>query len=234
MIEAIQTPVNLAQIIYRHLWHEIGSLHLMPGEKLSEVKLAREFNCSRIPVREAVHLLAAEDALEARPQRGSFVTLINLQQLERIRYLREALEYKIMMDGYHSGCFEAIVPYLESLVARQEELLNASAYELAFQLDTEFHKIFYNLTHKEFVLEHTGERDIHYMRARLLALRLENPIMMPQQHRAIVNAIKAHDEGALQKAIYEHLNNVNIIFDTLHPDIAPYITGNQNTLLKQE
>ena len=63
-----------------------------------------------------------------------------------------------MMDGYHSGCFESIVPYLESLVTRQEELLNASAYELAFQLDMEFHKIFYNMTHKEFVLEHTAKR----------------------------------------------------------------------------
>ena len=112
MIETIQTPSNLTQIIYQHLWHEIASLHLMPGEKLSEVKLAKEFNCSRIPVREAVHLLAAENALEARPQRGSYVTLINVQQLEQIRYLREALEYKIMMDGYHTGCFESIVPYL--------------------------------------------------------------------------------------------------------------------------
>lgn len=226
MIETIQTPANLTQTIYHHLWHEIASLHLMPGEKLSEVKLAKEFSCSRIPVREAVHLLVSEDALEARPQRGSFVTLINLQQLERIRYLREALEYKIMMDGYHAGCFESIVPYLESLVTRQEELLNASAYELAFQLDTEFHKIFYNLTHKEFVLEHTGERDIHYMRARLMALRLENPIMMPHQHRAMVEAIKSHDEGALQKAIYEHLNNVNSIFDCRHPEIEGYIFRN--------
>lgn len=226
MIETIQSPTNLTQIIYQHLWHEIASLHLLPGEKLSEVKLAKEFSCSRIPVREAVHLLVSEDALEARPQRGSYVTLINLQQLGRIRYLREALEYKIMMDGYHSGCFDTIVPYLESLVMRQEELLNASAYELAFQLDTEFHKIFYNLTQKEFVLEHTGERDIHYMRARLLALRLEKPIMMSHQHRAIVNAIKIHDEGALQRAIYEHLNNVNIMFETLHPEIESYITKN--------
>ena len=179
MIETLQTPANLTQIVYQHLWHEIASLHLMPGEKLSEVKLAKEFSCSRIPVREAVHLLAAEDALEARPQRGSFVTLINVKQLERIRYLREALEYKIMMDGYHSGCFESIVPYLESLVTRQEELLNASAYELAFQLD-----------------------------------------------RAIVESIKNHDETGLQKAIFGHLNNVNIMFNKLHPELEQYVCRN--------
>ena len=50
MIETLQTPANLTHIVYQHLWHEIASLHLMPGEKLSEVKLAKEFSCSRIPV----------------------------------------------------------------------------------------------------------------------------------------------------------------------------------------
>ncbi|MEM5769128.1 MAG: GntR family transcriptional regulator [Bacillota bacterium] len=217
-----QIPVNLTQTIYQHLWHEISSLHLMPGEKLSEVKLAKEFNCSRIPVREAIHLLVADSALEARPQRGSFVTLIDLQQLERIRYLREALEIKIVMDGYNSGCFTPVIPYLESLVARQEELLNASAFEIAFQLDTEFHKIFYTLTQKEFVLEHTGTKDIHYLRARLLSLRLEKPLVMPSQHRDIIAALKNHDASGLQYALHNHLRNVNSLLHYEQPGLEQY------------
>ena len=82
------------------------------------------------------------------------------------------------------------------------------------------------MTHKDFVLEHTGEKDIHYMRARLLALRLENPIMMPHQHRAIVESIKNHDETGLQKAIFGHLNNVNIMFNKLHPELEQYVCRN--------
>lgn len=226
MTNSIQPPTNLTQTIYQHLWHEITYLHLLPGEKLSEVKLAKQFNCSRVPVREAVHLLAADDALEARPQRGSFVTLINLQQLSRIRYLREALESKIIMDGFRSGVFESALPYLEFLIKRQEEMLEASSYELAFQLDIEFHRIFYKLTDKEFVIAHTGERDIHYLRARLLSLQLEKPIVMPYQHRAIVNAIKEHDEAALEKAVFEHLSNVNLVYKCRHPAAAPYVSPN--------
>ena len=218
-----QQPTNLTQTIYHHLWHEIAYLHLLPGEKLSEVKLAKEFNCSRVPVREAIHLLVADDALEARPQRGSFVTLINLQQLSRIRYLREALEHKIIMDGFRSGAFESALPYLEFLTERQEEMLRASSYEQAFQLDIEFHPLFYNLTNKEFVIAHTGERDIHYLRARLLSLQLEKPLTMPYQHRAIVTAIKEHDEAALEKAIFEHLSNVNTVYAQNHPAATPYV-----------
>lgn len=223
MIKSINSPANLTQTIYQHLWHEISYLHLLPGEKLSEVKLAKEFNCSRIPVREAIHLLVVNDALEARPQRGSFVTYIDIQQLSRIRYLREALEHKIIMDGFYSGCFESAIPYLEFLVQRQDEMMHSCSFELAFQLDIEFHQVFYKLTNKEFVIDHTGENDIHYLRARLLALQMENPIIMPAQHSAIVNAIKTHDAPALEKAIYEHLINVNSVYNQDIPDIARYI-----------
>lgn len=53
MINSTQSPTNLTQNIYQYLWNEIAHLHLLPGEKLSEVKLAKEFDCSRVPVREA-------------------------------------------------------------------------------------------------------------------------------------------------------------------------------------
>lgn len=157
MLKAETAPANFTTTIYQYLWHEISTLKLLPGTKLSEAKLARKFNCSRVPVREAVHLLVKEGALEARPKIGSFVTYIDLEHLERIRYLREALECKIILEGCKKNLFDPIIPYLDDLIARQRAYINASAFELAFQLDTEFHRIFYNLTHKEFVLSHTGK-----------------------------------------------------------------------------
>ncbi len=44
MINSTQSPTNLTQNIYQYLWNEIAHLHLLPGEKLSEVKLAKEFD----------------------------------------------------------------------------------------------------------------------------------------------------------------------------------------------
>lgn len=185
--------------------------------------MAQQFECSRIPVREAIHFLVAENALEVRPQRGSFVTPINLQQLSQIRYLREALEYKVMMDGFRAGSLEASIPFLENLISQQNDALCASDYELAFRLDTEFHKHFYLLADKEFVLEHTGEKNIHYLRARLLSLQIESPGLMADQHLAIVQAIKNHDESAFEKAIYIHLNNINCIYSKDYPEFKCYI-----------
>lgn len=215
--------MNLTQTIYQQLWHEISFFHLLPGEKLSEVKLAQNFECSRIPVREAIHLLVSADALEVRPQRGSFVTPINLQQLTQIRYLREALEYKVMMDGFRAGALDSSIPLMEYLIAQQNDALVKHNFEAAFQLDTEFHKLFYALANKEFVLEHTGEKNIHYLRARLLSLRVEGIGLTAYQHEAIIDAIRKHDETAFEKAIYVHLNNINCIYENNHPELKAYI-----------
>lgn len=214
---------NISHTIYQQLRHEISTLSLAPGTKLSEVRLAKKFNCSRVPVREALHLLAAEGAVELKPQRGSFVTYIDFDQLEKVRYLREALESKVIQDGFRQGCFEAIIPYLNALIDRQQEVLNAGAFETAYQLDLEFHRIFYNLANKEFVLQHAGDKDIHYLRARLLCLQLETPPVMPAQHRAIVNAIQNRDEQALMEALSLHLNNVTSLFDRKADNLSQYL-----------
>ena len=84
--------------IYLSLWNQICSLDLLPGEKLSEVRLAAEFECSRVPVREALHRLAADGAVDVFPKRGSFVSLIDRQQVEQTRYLREVLETHVCLD----------------------------------------------------------------------------------------------------------------------------------------
>ena len=46
---------------------------------------------------------------------------------------------------------------------------------------------------------------------------------MADQHAAIVNAIKDHDEAAFKKAIYIHLNNINCIYSREHPEFKYYI-----------
>ncbi len=108
--------------IYLSLWNQICSLDLLPGEKLSEVRLAAEFECSRVPVREALHRLAADGG--GCSQRGSFVSLIDRQQVEQTRYLREVLETHVCLEAFDSGALTAICPYLCSIVEQQDRPRN--------------------------------------------------------------------------------------------------------------
>ncbi len=200
--------------IYLNLWNQICSLELLPGEKLSEVRLAAEFDCSRVPVREALHHLAAEGAVDVFPKRGSFVSLIDRQQVKQTRYLREVLETHVCLEAFDSGALTTVYPYLCSIVEQQKTARSLDDIATVFRLDEDFHHIFYSLAHREFVLEHTGPQNVHYRRARLLSIHHEVKNTIIEQHTDILDAIRANDREGLRNAISTHLNNVNVVIQT--------------------
>ena len=63
-----------------------------PGQRLRQQALAREYGCSVIPVREALHQLAAEGFVVLDPQRGARVAAFDSRMLEEIFEVRIALE----------------------------------------------------------------------------------------------------------------------------------------------
>jgi len=66
---------------------------LAPGLQLRQMDLANRFSVSRVPVREALKLLAAEGLIDHDPNKGFQVALLSSDeatQLYRIRYLLES------------------------------------------------------------------------------------------------------------------------------------------------
>ena len=92
-------------------WADIGSAHksiniavtdalrqailsgrFKPGERLTEVGLAKAFDVSRNPVREALRVLAVEGIIEINPRKGARVTLLSMEEIQEIIELRAELE----------------------------------------------------------------------------------------------------------------------------------------------
>jgi DNA-binding GntR family transcriptional regulator len=65
---------NLDMLVRDQLRQKILSGELDGGFHLSELKISKEFNVSRTPVREALCALAADGLVEMVPHRGAFVT----------------------------------------------------------------------------------------------------------------------------------------------------------------
>lgn len=84
---------NLPSQIADQLRALITSGVLPPGLQLRQMELAKRFNSSRVPLREALKLLSAEGIVEHDPNRGFFVAPLSAEearQLYRIRHLLEA------------------------------------------------------------------------------------------------------------------------------------------------
>lgn len=67
------TVSNLDEQVREQLRGRIASGDLAGGAHLSELKLSKEFNVSRTPIREALCALAADGLIEMVPHRGAFV-----------------------------------------------------------------------------------------------------------------------------------------------------------------
>lgn len=82
--------------LYQILKEEIIKLHLEPGLNISEKGISEKFNISRTPVREAFLLLSQDGLLDIYPQKGTFVSLIDLDAVEEARFLRECVERAVV------------------------------------------------------------------------------------------------------------------------------------------
>ncbi|GAA4078191.1 MULTISPECIES: GntR family transcriptional regulator [Actinomadura] len=63
-----------------------------PGHRLVQEELADRFGVSRIPLREAIRTLVGEGLLRSEPGRGTFVTVLDLAEIDEIYDLRRLIE----------------------------------------------------------------------------------------------------------------------------------------------
>jgi DNA-binding GntR family transcriptional regulator len=69
---------------------------LSPGEHLGQAELAERFEVSRMPVREALKLLAADGVVSHDPNRGYFVTRLSRVEAVQLYKMRRWLEAQLL------------------------------------------------------------------------------------------------------------------------------------------
>ncbi|SDG82670.1 transcriptional regulator, GntR family [Bradyrhizobium sp. Rc2d] len=81
-----------AQRIAHSIGHRIISGALQPDAPLRQDHIAREFNSSHVPVREAFRQLEAQHLVVAAPRRGVRVASLDAKSVKEIAEMRAALE----------------------------------------------------------------------------------------------------------------------------------------------
>lgn len=88
----ILRPRMLHEALADSLRERIFSHELAPGALLDEFKLASGYGVGRIPLREALKLLAGEGLVESRARQGCFVTRLNWSGVLQVLDLLDLLE----------------------------------------------------------------------------------------------------------------------------------------------
>lgn len=227
MLEAAINTNNLSTFIGSALGEQIINLDLLPGTKISEMKVAKQYGCSRTPVRDAFYELRLKNYLEARPQVGTFVSKINLKRVEEVHFIRESVDIAVLKLGITTGCFEPVVPILQACINEQRSAHAQQNLKRFTDLDLMFHNTLYSAVGKEFIKYYCGDDDVHYCRLRFMLTRKNSAIMSDtiEEHQQMLDAIKGSDIGRLELLVSKHLNNISKFLrspEAQNPDIFRY------------
>lgn len=193
-------------VVYVTLKQLILSLKLPPGTAISEKEIALEFQVSRTPVRESFVRLAQEGLLEVYPQRGTYVSLIQVDLVEEARFMREQLERAVIrLACEHFPDQEMIL--LEQNLTQQQACLLQPDDERMFQLDEEFHSTLFAGCNKSKTWTVIQQMNVHLNRSRMLRLSSDHQWdHLIHQHRSMVEAIQQHDAKTAERIMEEHLH----------------------------
>ncbi len=83
---------TIADTIYENLMQQIITGALSAGEKLRQDHIAKSFDTSHVPVREALLRLEAHGLARSEPRRGMRVTVLDPAEVREVIEMRVALE----------------------------------------------------------------------------------------------------------------------------------------------
>lgn len=136
--QANAAPTTLKAYVYNMLRDAIVSGRFKPGSRLNESQLAREFNISRIPIREALMQLQEHGLVMNHERRGMFVTELTEEDVQRINSLRVVLEAEAL-KLCAARMTKQIAARLTSLVEQMEAWTQGAEIDAA-AIDLEFHR----------------------------------------------------------------------------------------------
>jgi DNA-binding GntR family transcriptional regulator len=196
------------------------------NEELKEVAIGQELGVSRTPVREALRQLELEGLVQIIPNRGAFVTGIQAKDVRDIYMIRARLE-GLCARWACENITKELMDEMEENVYLAEFHAQKGNMEQMTELDNQFHRILYEAGASK-MLEHLLI-DYHQYVMRIRRKTLSTPeraLASNQEHRGIMEAIKANDPNLAERLADEHMNNAysnmvkNGLFDLYKNDSA--------------
>jgi len=189
--------------VYTILKNSIQFLVLKPGTKIVEAELAAELGVSRTPIREALLHLSDELLVEIYPQRGTYVSKINLHLAREMAYMRHILETEICLEMCRKKAkVRDIVEdklYFMNLAVKKQDVIEY------IMCDDEFHGALFSYDKHDMIWKIISNTRSHYNRILVLDMMFPNSLEDSyNDHLKIVECIESGDEDGLIKLLNLH------------------------------
>ncbi len=201
-------PVSMSSRAYDALRHAIIQMQFGPGSLLSEAEIARQLGISRQPVREAIIRLGLDGLVEVRPQRGTFVRLISVREVENARFIRAAIEVAIVRRCATMAT-EAEIARLAHIIDDQRTAAAQGDNAGFLRHDEAFHQAIATAAGCQDTWRVIQGLKAQMDRVRYLSMpHATPPPVIIDQHSRIARAVATHDPEEAANTMQQHLSEI--------------------------
>lgn len=196
--------ISLSDQIHERLEHDILAGKYPIGEVLTENKLSEQFGVSRTPIREVLRRLEQEHIVSISAK-GATVLGIQSEDIAEIYEIRTRLE-GLAARWAARRMSEEILAQLKETVDLQEFYTARGDSESIRDMDSRFHDLIYagcGSIPMEFTLEPLHRRVMKFRKASVS--QSGRAVKSLAEHKAIYEAIAAHDENLAEALMSEHV-----------------------------
>lgn len=191
----------------RYLLNQIVNLELQPGQKISDIEIAKKLSISRTPVREAVLTLVNQKLIDSYPQKGLYVSYMNAHIIKQVCIMRQSVEAELAARSCKL-ITQSNLDNLYDTITLQKDYMPHGPRENAekfLSLDNAFHKEIYNICNMEFIYSTMQSVLPHFDRQRILSYRINIEQRVLKEHTAICEALEAGNEDIARRAMGNHI-----------------------------
>lgn len=196
--------------IYHQLKDDIVKGALLQGQKIGETNLAKKYNTSRGPLREALQRLEGIHLVNRIPNAGYRVVTMGYQKARELYQARELIE------GYAArlateAMSESDIEGLRRLMVSHEELVLRSDGEAYIQKEgnQDFHFYIYSRCKNDWLINCITNNIYYLMRICRLSLSFRTAsraTIAIKEHNAIVEAIVDRDADLAEMLVRRHIS----------------------------
>jgi GntR family transcriptional regulator, transcriptional repressor for pyruvate dehydrogenase complex len=216
-------PSRLPDRIYEEILEQIVSRKFSVGDRLpSENQIGTEYKVSRAVVREALSRLAADGVVVSRQGAGTFVhripgrEFLRLAPIGGIADLMRCFEFRIALEG--EAAFLAAqrrtdenLAAIEDAFKRLEEANIAG--EVGVELDISYHVAIARASRNNLFMQTLDALAVHTFNGMNITRNLsltsnrKRLVLVQEEHRRILEAIRIGDEDLARREMRTHIDN---------------------------
>ena len=205
----LDTGVSAVDQVMESIKAGIRNARYVPGQRLVEPDMMRDFDVSRGTVREALRRLAAEGFVQVELYRGA-----SIRKMSRGEFV-ELNEIRALLEGY-----AALLAAQRMSKAERKKLLeleqqwDRGTQHLAYaQYNEQFHALIVEASRHKQLPNFVQQAQLSIFRLQFQSI-LQTPVATRRsrlEHRRIVKAILKGDAAAAESAMRQHIHNSAVV-----------------------